>query len=64
MSTQIIGIDLSNSKDYSRISSICSNCRRVIEDKLYDSKIHGCEFTVYNECPFCGTKLTKHIVNE
>jgi hypothetical protein len=58
---QIIGMDLSESDDCSCISSICSNCKQVIETKIYDPDINGCEFTVYKECPHCGTKLTKHI---
>jgi len=59
---QIIGIDLSYSKDCSSISSICSGCKQIIETKLYDSKIYGCDFTVYKTCPHCGAKLVKHII--
>lgn len=61
---QYIGMDLSQSDDCSCISSICSNCRKIIEIKQYDHKIKGCEFTVFKECPHCGAKLSKHFINE
>lgn len=64
MSKQIIGMDLSTSKDCSCISSICSNCKHVIETKLYNPEVHGCDLTIYDACPYCGVKLTKHIINE
>jgi hypothetical protein len=61
---QIIGIDLSQSKDMSAISSVCSHCRHIIEIKTYDPNTYGCELTIFKNCPKCGVRFTKHIINE
>lgn len=61
---EIISMDLSCSEDFSSIFSVCSACRQVIEIKQYDAEVNGCELTVFKNCPHCGVKLEKHIINE
>jgi transcription initiation factor TFIIIB Brf1 subunit/transcription initiation factor TFIIB len=53
----IIGMDISQSKDYTKISTVCSNCKQIIKSKEYDPEIHGVAFKVFETCPHCGIKL-------
>lgn len=36
---QIIGVDISDSRDFSAITSLCGNCNTVIDIKLYNPTI-------------------------
>lgn len=65
MDIQFIGIDLAdeNSEDWSAISSVCGNCKTVIESKVFD-KCNVPQATIFKTCPVCGVKFKKRIVNE
>lgn len=64
MDIQIIGIDLANenSEDWSAVSSVCGNCRYIIETKVYDKK--EVQATIFKRCPVCGVRFKKHIIQE
>jgi len=65
MDIQIIGIDLAdeNSEDWSAISSVCGNCKTVIESKTFD-KDNIPQSAIFKRCPICGVRFKKHIINE
>lgn len=61
---QIIGMDLSHSKGFTVISSVCGSCGYLLEIEDYDPKINGCSFTVFKECPKCGVMFNEHVIRE
>lgn len=61
---QIIGVNISNSRDFSAITSLCGNCNTVIDIKLYNSTINQIDLPLYIKCPVCGTKIKKHMIAE
>jgi len=62
--TQIIGVDMSNSGDYTAISSYCSNCKNIIYIKCFAPGENGIKAKLYKKCPNCGSKISKHIICE
>ena len=64
METQIIGMDISQSKDQSVIASFCSGCGQLIEITQYDPDIQELGLTVFKKCPYCGVKFLKHVFTE
>lgn len=64
MNNQIIGIDLSNSEDYTCISNKCGNCNTVIESKAFHPQNNKPQTTIFIKCPVCGIKFKKHIIVE
>lgn len=61
---QIIGMDISNSEDCSASTSICGNCKNVIESKSVKDYENEIPLLIYKRCPHCGVKFTRHIINE
>ena len=57
----IIGVDIGSGVDYSCSTSVCSNCRNVIDHSLNREGNEKVEITIREKCPHCGTKLN-HIV--
>jgi len=66
MSYQIIGLDLAdeNSEDYSVIMSSCSHCNSILKGKSYKHKENDLNFIIYKNCPVCGIKFERHIIQE
>ena len=61
---QIIGVDVTDSRDFSAITSLCGNCNTVIDIKLYDPTINQTDIPLYIKCPVCGAKIKRHMVIE
>jgi len=63
---QIIGIDLAdeNSEDFSAISSMCGNCKTIIESKAFANKDNKPQATIFKRCPVCGIEFKKHTIKE
>lgn len=59
---QIIGVDITDSSDFSAITSLCGNCNTVIDIKWYDPAINQIDLPLYIKCPVCGTKIKRHMV--
>lgn len=54
---QIIGIDVSNSEDFSCVSTMCSKCKHILEATLYNPKANVVNCSMLKKCPVCGTKF-------
>lgn len=61
---QIIGVDATDLRDFSAITSLCGNCNTVIDVKLYDQNINQIDLPLYIKCPTCGTKIKMHMIGE
>lgn len=61
---QIIGVDVTDGKDFTAIFGMCGKCRTVFDVKLYDPNINQINFPLYINCPACGTKIKRHIITE
>lgn len=62
-SSQIIGIDFGHDKDYSCATTICGNCRMVINVNQTNSDTQQVQLVIHKSCPYCGT-IFKHVVVE
>lgn len=61
---QVIGIDVTDSRDFTAITGMCGKCHTVIDVKLYDPNINQINLPLYINCPACGTKIERHIIAE
>ena len=59
---QIIGVDISNSRDFTAILGTCGKCHTVFDIKLYDPNINQTNFPLYINCPACGTKIKRYVI--
>lgn len=58
---QIIGMDITNSKDFSVVSCVCGQCRSVIANRKYNPEINEVEVPFLVKCPKCGIRFKSHI---
>ena len=61
---EIIGIDITNSKDFSVVNCICNQCRNVIASRKYNPETNEVEVPFFIRCPKCGIKFKGHICSE
>lgn len=59
---QVIGVDISDSRDFTAISGMCGKCKKIIYVKLYDPTINQTDNPLYTKCPVCGAKIKIHII--
>lgn len=66
MNSQIIGIDLADERfgDCSVISSMCRNCRGVIESMAFSNKDNKPQMTIFKRCPICKVEFKKHVISQ
>ena len=61
---EIIGIDITDSKDFSVVVCACAQCGSVIASKKYNPEMNEVEVPFFVMCPKCGIKFKKHILRE
>lgn len=61
---EIIGIDITNSKDFSVVNCVCSQCGSVIASRKYDPEINEVEVPFFVKCPKCGIRFKSYICRE
>lgn len=61
---EIIGIDITNSKDFSVVSCICGHCVSVIASRKYNPEINEVEVPFFVKCPKCSIRFKSHILRE
>lgn len=61
---EIIGIDITDSKDFSAVTCVCGQCRSVIASRRYNPEINEVEVPFFVRCPECGIRFKSHIWRE
>lgn len=61
---QIIGLDITDSKDFSVVTCMCGQCRGVIANRKYNPEINEVEVPFFVKCSKCGIKFKSHIWRE
>lgn len=61
---EIIGIDITDSKDFSAVTCICGQCKSVIASRKYNPEINEVEVPFFVRCPECGIRFKSHICRE
>ncbi len=61
---QIIGLDITESRDFSVVTCICGQCKCVIASRKYNPEINEVEVPFFIKCPKCGIRFKSHIWRE
>lgn len=64
MDDEIIGIDITDSIDFSVVSCICGHCKNVIASRKYNPETNELEVPFFARCPKCGIRFKSYVLEK